>query len=152
MNVAFVFGGVSYYMPDSDFNIGNFGFTKNLCYGAISSIGQSNGMDTYIVGIAFLKNFYAAFRFSPLSVGFAPIINEALLKSGSIPTGNGITIAQGGNVVTPKVVIPTVVSVAPLSISVTPIAITTKSPEAAAAAGTSKRVSFKGNNWLIFLV
>lgn len=123
-------------MPDSDFNIGTFSFTKNLCYGAISSI-QS---DIYIVGAAFLKNYYAAFRFSPLSVGFAPLLNPETLKSGSIPTGNGTTIAQGGNVVTPKAVTPVIVAtpVIPVSITGTPLAvIVSKSPEVAAAAGRS---------------
>ena len=48
-----------------------------------------------------VKNVYSAFKFgSPSSIGFALLANPAALKIGYVPTGNGITVGQGGNTIT----------------------------------------------------
>ncbi|KAI5480820.1 aspartic-type endopeptidase [Pseudohyphozyma bogoriensis] len=96
VNLAFTFGGVSYAMDPSDFNTGLASSTsRQYCVGAVFVITTSGGgsgveRDMWIFGDAFLKNVYSAYRFSPASVGFAPLkANTAsILTSGQIPRSN----------------------------------------------------------------
>ncbi|KAG8939429.1 Type I transmembrane sorting receptor [Tulasnella sp. 424] len=67
--IAFVFGGQSYAMDATDFNLGPLDQTGTLCMGAIMGIDQ--GVNFATVGDAFLKNWYSVYDAGGNRVGLA---------------------------------------------------------------------------------
>ena len=91
VDVAFTFGGVSYSIPSSDFNYGQY--SSSQCIGAVSALAVSSTSSSalWIIGTPFLFSRYNAYRFSPAAVGFAPLATSAAqtFKGQAIPTSNG---------------------------------------------------------------
>ncbi|ORY76244.1 aspartic peptidase domain-containing protein [Leucosporidium creatinivorum] len=100
VSLTFIFGSTAYTLPPQSFNAGLVSSNGRLCAGAVSSLGSSRrGGETWIIGTPFLFSFYSAFRFSPPSVGFAPLNDsESLLAYGAIPTSSGgeVTVSVSG--------------------------------------------------------
>lgn len=82
------FGGKMYYINNADFNLGRYSRdVPNMCIGAVFEINMSSKSPiTWIVGATFLKNVYAAFRYSPPALGFA-VLKPEIQASGSNSTG-----------------------------------------------------------------
>jgi len=88
VSVSLTFGGQSYSIESTDFSraADNEGIQ---CTGAFFPLDIGNGVVEWIVGDAFMKNVYTAFRASPSAVGFA--------TRGSGGNGNSTTTTNGGN-------------------------------------------------------
>jgi len=81
VSIGFVFGGITYMMASDDFNLGTFtsatATTPATCLGAFFDLqlsARSASVIQWVIGDAFLKNVYSAYRYKPgPSVGFAKI-------------------------------------------------------------------------------
>ncbi|KAH8107704.1 aspartyl protease [Cristinia sonorae] len=79
--VTFSFGGKAWPIDVNDMNLGSIG--QGFCLGGIfdltlgSSLGDSPGNPTWVVGDTFLKNVYSVFRNTPPSIGFAHLSTAA---------------------------------------------------------------------------
>jgi len=67
--VAFVFGGQSFAVNPSDFNLGPVDETGETCVAGIAASDDAGGLS--ILGDEFLKNWYSVFDLGNLRVGFA---------------------------------------------------------------------------------
>lgn len=93
--LGLTFGGRLWNVSVTDFNLGYATSDGRLCYGAVAYFQGADSL--WIFGDVFLKNVYSVFQFNPSSIGFATLANSAALRNGFVPTGNGITVGQGGN-------------------------------------------------------
>ncbi|CAG8768889.1 22722_t:CDS:2, partial [Dentiscutata erythropus] len=64
--VAYIFGGISYYFEQSDL------IHESADYDCISIV-QENIIDTWIIGYTFLRNVYSVYNIEDFTVGFAPV-------------------------------------------------------------------------------
>ncbi|GAA6064457.1 hypothetical protein JCM10212_004441 [Sporobolomyces blumeae] len=93
-SIALTFGGVTYNMSSSDFNLGPFGVdattNQSTCLGAFFdlSFGGSSRV-SWVIGASFLKNVYTVYRASPPSVGFATLSNSTTRHSSSSSSSSG---------------------------------------------------------------
>lgn len=72
------------------FLAGNVDEIGKRCLGAVFALNTGSNAPDLIVGAAFLKNVYAAYRFSPNpAVGLASLSNVANAMSGVIRPGSG---------------------------------------------------------------
>lgn len=87
------FGGVWYSVSNEDFNLGAIERSGTWCMGAVFEFGASqNSPVNWIIGAAFLKNVYSAFRFEPAAVGFAQLadgVQNSAANTSSWTTANG---------------------------------------------------------------
>ncbi|RSH95062.1 hypothetical protein EHS25_000148 [Saitozyma podzolica] len=135
VSVTLQFGGLSYSISNSDFNLGSFTRDTSMCTGAIfqmnltrnTSVGNrtddgdrsGNSPIQWIVGASFLKNVYSVFRYNPTAIGFAALTgNESSVTSGSASnttsssTGSGSGKSSSGASVREVGVLGLVISVA----------------------------------------
>ncbi|ODO11202.1 hypothetical protein I350_01806 [Cryptococcus amylolentus CBS 6273] len=75
VSVKFTFGGQEYEMDGEDMNLGSFTDDESMCTGAFFEQQMSSRSPVqWIVGAAFLKNVYTAFRYEPTAIGFAALV------------------------------------------------------------------------------
>lgn len=99
---AFSFGGVEYPIPFRDLVMYSSGdnFDSATCLGSIFSLEGLSGVNSWIVGDAFLKNVYTTFRYEPPAVGFASLAPQYALSldEHSVPGLNG-TLSPNATVI-----------------------------------------------------
>ncbi|BEI80158.1 hypothetical protein CcaverHIS002_0106870 [Cutaneotrichosporon cavernicola] len=108
IQMAFQFGGKSYYISDEDFNLGATSSSGRYCIGAVFAIQLSSKSPiSWIVGATFLKNVYSTFRYDPPGIGFAVLANgvqnggadsQSIMTGGSSGNSTGST-GSGGAII-----------------------------------------------------
>ncbi|EJT47547.1 endopeptidase [Trichosporon asahii var. asahii CBS 2479] len=95
------FGNKWYPVSNEDFNLGSIERTGTWCMGAVFEFGASqNSPVNWIIGAAFLKNVYTAFRYEPAAVGFAELADgvqnsDANTSSWTTSGGGGVISGDG---------------------------------------------------------
>ncbi|KAG9316875.1 aspartic peptidase domain-containing protein [Chiua virens] len=99
VTVSISFGGTNWAISTADMNLGTVSGSgsKAMCAGGIfdigTSVGNSNGLPSWIVGDTFLKNVYSVFQANPAAVGFAQLASglssTTNSSSGTIPFSSG---------------------------------------------------------------
>jgi len=87
VNITLSFGGSNWPISNADFKLKQT--TGGQCLGALFALNTGSGAPSWIVGDTFLKNVFSVFRFSPPSVGFAQLSDNALAQNdvqGTVPT------------------------------------------------------------------
>ncbi|KAM0793341.1 hypothetical protein ACM66B_000796 [Microbotryomycetes sp. NB124-2] len=89
VDLSLTFDGQTYPVDPRDFSNGRITPESNDCLGAVFVLSQAHA-GKWIIGDAFLKNVYSAFRFTPPSVGFAKLRgrDETLQSLGPVPKAN----------------------------------------------------------------
>ncbi|KAK4050499.1 ribosomal 40S subunit protein S18B [Microbotryomycetes sp. JL221] len=116
VDFSLTFGGQTYSVDPRDFTNGRITPGSPECLGAVFVLSQDHG-DWWIIGDAFLKNVYSAFRFEPPSVGFArlSVSDDQLQSLGPVPQANApllnatrfsrdAVVAYGGRKLSPRLV------------------------------------------------
>jgi cathepsin D len=94
INLSFTFGGQAYAVNAQDFNSGNVDTQGRYCLGSVFGIDTGGAAPPYIIGDAFLKNWFSVYRYDPPSVGFAQL------------KGSGAqTVSTSGGIATPSVTV-----------------------------------------------
>lgn len=92
------FGGKWYSVSNEDFNLGAIERTGTWCMGAVFEFGASqNSPVNWIIGAAFLKNVYTAFRYEPAAIGFAELADG--VQNSAANTSSWTTSGGGGGVI-----------------------------------------------------
>jgi len=91
VNVALSFGGQTWSITPSDFQLSQI--SNSQCLGSIFifSAGDPNSISngpSWVIGDTFLKNVYSVFRANPASIGFAALASDAqaLVTQQGLPT------------------------------------------------------------------
>jgi len=92
VNVALSFGGQTWSIAPSDFQLAQI--SNSQCLGSIFifSVGNPNSIfsngPSWVIGDTFLKNVYSVFRANPASIGFATLASDAqaLVTKLGLPT------------------------------------------------------------------
>lgn len=96
--ISLIFGSQSYSIDPQDFNAGNLDQRGRLCLGAIFALDMPAGAPEWIIGAAFLKNVYAAFRFGQeKAVGFAMLSGEGLSEGAEGEASKSSAASRGGS-------------------------------------------------------
>ncbi|EPQ51649.1 acid protease [Gloeophyllum trabeum ATCC 11539] len=93
------FGGPSWSISPDDFEHTQVDSSGTQCVGAFFEVNTGDNTPGWIVGDAFLKNVYTAFRYSPPSVGFASLSSTALGENGVDGIAPSATIGSPAAVV-----------------------------------------------------
>jgi len=105
LTLSLTFGGIEYPVNPKDFSTE---VSNGTCYGALFALDSTQSNSTsaisdapvganitnpdWVVGLAFIKNYYTVFRATPPSVGFAALSNPTQLATSS---ASGLSYATG---------------------------------------------------------
>ncbi|KAL1409448.1 hypothetical protein Q8F55_003431 [Vanrija albida] len=104
--LGFTFGGVTYYVSATDLVASTYSATdleaalggrlggnaKRWCQGSIVGQSSHEGTPPFLIGDAFIKNVYTAYRYDPPAIGFALLsskANNTFGANGAANTGSG---------------------------------------------------------------
>ncbi|KAL7408890.1 aspartic peptidase domain-containing protein [Mrakia frigida] len=99
-SVAINFGGISYTISSTDFNIGRLTSGSSMCLGGIygNDLGDASSI-SWIVGSTFLKNVYSIYKYSGTTtgsqVGFAALADGSTVTSGTADNSTTTTSSPG---------------------------------------------------------
>lgn len=90
ISASISFGGTTWPISSDDMNLGVVSGvgSKQMCAGGVfdigSTVGNGQGLPSWIVGDTFLKNVYSVFQADPPAVGFAQLANGLNSSSASL--------------------------------------------------------------------